>query len=241
MKKILLTALCLCILCCGCAPHKPSPEAVLLTVSTETVNQKAHAEDGTLLLERSYPRFSVQGSHAADINRDLQNRIANWITVSDDLERYAQSEYTEGENWTTWFAKLDGHTKRLDARVFSLYFEYSEFTGGNHPNLATYCITYDCVSGKALELSDLLDHSPVVLTGLVNAALSSQAENLYDDYEALVGKTFSAGTMEWSLSDDGLCFHFAPYAIAPYSSGIISATVTYEQLSGIILPEYLPA
>ena len=239
MKKILIAALCLCILCCGCAAPKP-PEAVPLTVSVETVRQETKAEDGSLLLERSFPRFSLEGTSAQAIHADLQIRIDNWIAASADLASFAQSEYKAETIWTPWFAKLESHIERLDSRVFSIYFTYSEFTGGNHPSLAAYSVTYDCTAGKVLELRNLLEYSPTVLASLVNDVLAPQANNLYDDYEALVGKAFSDDDIQWYLSDEGLCFHFAPYAIGPYSSGIITATVAYDQLSGFLHSEYLP-
>lgn len=246
MKKYILLLLCLCLLLSGCAAPGPLPAHTPPSVSTETVTQHTKAEDGTLLLERSYPRFTLTiGDHkiTQTIARDLQSRIDGWMALSADLEGYALGEYTAEMGWTKWFARLESQITRLDSQVFSLFFEYSEFTGGNHPSQVTYSVTYDCTTGQALELDQLLTEGYTVplLSVFVNANLASQAENLYDDYEALVGKAFTDGDIHWYLSEEGLCFHFAPYDIGPYSSGTVTAVIPYEQLSSILQEQYLPA
>jgi hypothetical protein len=38
-----------------------------------------------------------------------------------------------------------------------------------------------------------------------------------------------------------LCFHFAPYDIAPYSSGTIIAELPYSTLTGVIVEKYIPS
>lgn len=242
MKKILLMALCLCVIWSGCAGPDPSP-AVAPSVSTQTENLQTKADDGTLLLERSYPRFSLtlpDTKAAQVIETDLQGRIDTWMASAADLESYALEEYSAEKGWTMWFGRLEGQSTRLDNQVFSLYFEYSEFTGGNHPNVAIYSVTYDCQSGQVLELNDLLvPGCDTPLASLVNDLLADRAQELYDDYEALVGKAFADGTVKWYLSHKGLCFHFAPYHIGPYASGTITATIPYGQLSDILQSQYL--
>ena len=78
------------------------------------------------------------------------------------------------------------------------------------------------------------------MTTLVNEELALLRDQLYDDYEALVSKAFSDGDIPaWYLSDSGLCFAFAPYAIGPYASGIITIELSYEKLGQMLRPAYL--
>lgn len=243
MKKVLLV-LCLSLLLTGCNSSQPSTTADP-TISVETMTQTANATDGTPLVEWSYPSFSLQLSDpqaTQAMEQDLQGRIDGWMASSTDLESYAQAEYT-GQEWTLWFARLTCKVARADSQVISLYLEYSEFTGDSHPSILTDSRTYSSATGQPLQLTDLLAES-YALTGLaspVNALLAERAQELYDDYEALVGKAFSDGTVQWYLSDQGLCFHFSPYVIAPYASGPICVTVPYDQLSQVLHPDYLPA
>ena len=39
----------------------------------------------------------------------------------------------------------------------------------------------------------------------------------------------------------GLCFHFAPYIIAPYASGTIIAEIPYDLLESVLKEQYLPS
>ena len=245
MKKVLLFIFSLCLLCSGCATAGISP-ATTLTESSQTIVLKTTAEDGNLLLERSFPQYSLESddqSVAISIETDLQRRIGSWMSPSADLPEYALELYSPKKPWVTWFAKLEGQNKRLDSQVFSLYFEYSEFTGSAHPNTITYSVTYDCKSGNTLALADLLinGHSPQNFASAVNDALSTRTDELYDDYEALVGKSFSEGMINWYLSGEGLCFHFPPYDIGPYSTGVVTVTLPYSQLNGILSTEFLPS
>lgn len=243
MKIYILLSLCLCLLLSGCTPN--SLHATVPPIaSTETVTHQSTAPDGNLLLERSYPRFTLTFPDARisqSIAKDLQRRIDGWMAVSADLESFALKEYQPEKDWPLWYARLESQIMRLDATLFSVYFTYSEFTGGNHPALTTHSVTYDSQTGQILTLADLVEEGlPLtILSSYVNAALKPQSQALYDDYEALVGKAFCDGIDQWYLSADGLCFHFAPYAIAPYSAGVITATVPYDQLNQIIRSPYL--
>ena len=246
MKNYILLWLCLCLLLSGCTATGPQPSELPLTLSSETVTAQCRAEDGTLLLERSYPLFTLTGGDetvAQDISSDLQSRIGSWMASSAELEDYAREEYPQTDSWSLWFARLTSQLTRLDSQILSLYLEYSEFTGGAHPQLSPLSLTYSCKTGKLLELSQLLAEgcSPTLLASAVNGLLEAQASLLYDDYEALVGKAFSEGAVSWYLSDNGLCVYFAPYDIGPYASGIITTSIPYSQLSGIMKDEYIPA
>lgn len=244
MKKVLLFILCLCLLCSGCASPDPSP-AQPPTVSAQTAVLETAAGDGTLLLTRSFPEYSLSSADAQAAKRmeaDLQDRIDTWMSYSADLPEYAAELYSAEKPWISWFVKLEGHTKRLDSKILSLYFEYSEFTGSAHPNTSTDSVTYNCNTGKVLELADILidGFTPQSLASSVNDLLSKRTDELYDDYEALVGKAFSDGKIKWYLSVEGLCFHFSPYDIGPYSSGIITVTLPYSRLSEALRPQFLP-
>ena len=44
----------------------------------------------------------------------------------------------------------------------------------------------------------------------------------------------------WYFSQTGLCFYFAPYEIAPYSSGVITVEIPYAKLTKLVHEAYLP-
>jgi hypothetical protein len=94
-------------------------------------------------------------------------------------------------------------------------------------------------------LDDVLepDCNSDTLYQLVLNSLADQAEDLYYDYADALGDRFTGelhSIKDWYFSRNGLCFHFAPYDIAPYSSGTIIAELPYGNLEGILKEKYLP-
>ena len=78
---------------------------------------------------------------------------------------------------------------------------------------------------------------------MVNWQLSLSEANLWYDYETTVSDLFAGKNgpvTNWYFSQSGLCFHFAPFVIGPYSSGTIIATIPYEKLSGVMHDHFLP-
>ena len=81
---------------------------------------------------------------------------------------------------------------------------------------------------------------------LVLAELNKIANShfLYNDYQSTVQNRFlnsdPAHDELWYFSQTGLCFYFAPYEIAPYSSGVISVEIPYAKLTKLVHEAYLP-
>lgn len=253
MKAIAVLALCLSLSVAwtGCAPSEPAATIAAQTpsLSVSEVIKDTQAPDGAVVFTKTYPRidftFSREGVAQA-VEADLQERIDVFLDHAAEIETFAREDYTGQTDWTAYFAKIRYSTKRLDSMILSLYCEYSSFSGSSHPTLATQSVTYDLTDGQTVQLDDLLveGYSASRLSILVNASLSGSADQLYDDYEAIVGNLFSAPADEignWYFSDEGLCFHFAPYEVAPYAAGTVIATISYEELEGIVRQQYFPA
>lgn len=244
MRKIILPLLLLCLLA-GCAPTSspvPVPEpTIFISPNRSTLT----AQDGTVLLRRTSPQIMVTMPTQAATNavsRSLAETERQWTGDLSDWEGMIIDEYQPGEAWEPWFCDIEAQSTRLDEQVLSVYFTCHKYAGGNHPTLAVDGATYHCQTGQRLTLEDLMaeEHAPWELASLVNAALAPSRDRLYDDYEALVSKAFTEGSFPcWYLSDDGLCFAFAPYAIGSYASGIITAEIPYKELGELLRPEYL--
>ena len=244
MRKIILLVLCLCLLAAGCAQNE-SKTAVTPSVSAEIIARQIKAEDGTLLLNLEHPELTVglPDTDVADrIQQNINQLVQQRMTPAFALEEYAKEAYGQQSAWVNWSATMQADISRVDEQIISIFFEYSEFSGGAHPNFAVFSANYDCKTGQPMQLTDLLaeGHSVLELAALVNATLEPDKALLYDDYEALVSISFTSSAFPcWYLSEDGLCFAFAPYSIAPYASGIITATISYEKLGEILRLEYL--
>lgn len=215
-----------------------------------TVTGSTTAADGTVVFTRSYQQIQLilNGTDIEPlIANDLGQRISEALNGSAEMEQDALDSYSaDPEYWTAHFIDISYTPTRLDQSVLSLFGNHSSYSGGIHPSLVTESVTYDLSTGSALTLGDILveDYSGEALSSLIIAALADRAGELCYDYEAILQDRFSrnyGSNTSWYFSRTGLCFHFSPYDIAPYSSGTIIAEIPYESLNGVLKEQYLPA
>ena len=80
----------------------------------------------------------------------------------------------------------------------------------------------------------------LVLEGLGEMA---EGDYLYENYKDTVKHRFEADPAHdenWYFTQDGLCFYFAPYEIAPYASGVITVEIPFEKLTKLVHEAYQP-
>ena len=218
-------------------------------ISLPKISESLHSDDGVELLYFSYPSVQIllESQEAADeILADLQGRISGVITAAGDLEALARETQPSSTNWSPYFIEIAYTPTRLDQAVLSLFGNQSVYSGGPHPSTVTDSVTYDLQTGETLYLDQLLtpECTPEQLGQKIVDALASQADNLYYDYPDVLADRFSGdlhSLRDWYFSKSGLCFHFAPYDIAPYSSGTIVAEIPYSELTGILNEKFLPS
>lgn len=218
-------------------------------IAMPTVKEEVFSDDGTLVFSFSFPQFQMHLSDEAleeQLTGALQTHLGSILSAAEELGSSAQEDYllVEGD-WTPYFFDISYTPTRLDQSVMSLFGNRLVYTGGAHPNGVTDSITYDLQTGDQLHLEDILveDYSKDTLYNLVLRALEGKATELSYDYQEVLTQLFydEENTVEdWYFSRSGLCFHFSPYAIAPYSSGTIIAELPYEDLTDLLRSQYLP-
>lgn len=136
---------------------------------------------------------------------------------------------------------------RIDHKVLSLFGNNVVFTGATHPERTCVSVSYDLQTGDVLTLASIMSKDATVkqFCDLVLAGLTEMAEGdyLYEHYKDTVKHRFDtdpAHDENWYFTQTGLCFYFAPYEIAPYSSGVITVEIPYENLVGLIHEAYQP-
>jgi hypothetical protein len=218
-------------------------------IALPSVKEAVTADDGTTLFTLSFPQAQVilgDSSLEERIIGDLQTRNGSVLTEASQLEAQANLDYPESEFWSEYFIDISYTPTRLDDAVLSLFGNFLSYSGGPHPSLTTDSVTYDLETGAVMYLDYVLapECTPDTLYQLVLQSLSGQAEDLYYDYADALGDRFTGelhSIQDWYFSRSGLCFHFAPYDIAPYSSGTIIAELPYGNLKGILKDKYFPA
>ncbi len=226
----------------------PALESLTHAVAMPKVKDSIYAQDGTELFTLSYPeiQLSLKDSAVAGIiTSNLQDRMSSALSSASDIKAMAQNDFANSAYWTAYFIDINYTPTRVDHSVLSLFGNRSSYSGGPHPNMATDSVTYDMQTGIVLSIVDVMESTckGETLTPLLLEALEPMKSELFYDYDLVIQEQFTdsfSGISQWYFSRTGLCFHFSPYEIAPYSSGTIIAEVPYEKLEGILLAKYMP-
>lgn len=228
-----------------------SYQAPMTALSVPILSEESRSDDGTLLFTYSYQDFSLilQDPHVAEeIMLDFLNRVDFNNSAAKEVYEAAQTAYTGQSDWTPYFYSELYSPVRLDQSILSLYGSESFYDGSPRSTSVNLSVTYDLLTGKVIEeITEILtpDYSAETLCQLIIDALSEHANNgiLFADYEYIISDMFATNTPveTWYLSENGLCFYFNPYEIAPYSAGTVVAKVPYESLNGLLKDPYFPA
>ena len=267
MRKLLCCTLVLCMMfaVCGCNRHSDTEPTTEPIISNEpiVINRRmtavslpavtappVAADDGTVLFTYTYQNIALtlDGQEAADqIIIDFLNRVDSTRAAAESIAEAAKGAYTGSEFWTPYVFRVTYNPTRLDSSVLSLFGNSVSYSGGAHPDLACVSANYNLLTGETLTLGSILTHvdSVELLCNLVIDKLAVQAEekHLRSGYEVDIRQRFAGEESydeDFYFSENGLCFYFAPYEIAPYSSGVIIAEIPYSELSGIIADEFFP-
>ena len=207
--------------------------------------ETTYGKSDTPVFEYTYPKIQVilsDGAVAEAVNNDILNRIEATRSDAADLMNAAVSAEPKNPHSLT----IQYVPQRIDGTVLSLFGAYSVYSGGSVHH-SGHGLTYDLITGTILTLDDVLTGTVTadVLCPLVVDALSELPAEMYlfDDFASTVEYRFSGEFLKdesWHLSETGLCFTFAPYEVAPNSTGFVHAVIPYEQLTGILEDAWFP-
>lgn len=218
-------------------------------ISLPSTSEYRYAEDDTYLFSYTYqnPILYLEDTAVSQaVVLDLLNQIDSSAQQADRIATQAAADYAkEPDAFSAYFADVNYRVKRLDPSILSLEGSHVTYAGGIHPDHISKSVTYDLLTGRRLALQDILTetYSVDTLCTLTLDALAPMSQELYSDYSVIVKELFNGSWLdleEWYLSDNGLCLYFAPYDIAPYATGTVTAEIPYEKLIGTLQDAYFP-
>ena len=221
----------------------------LAAFSAPVRTQSHYANDGTLLFTYAYQDFSLilEDPQVADaIVIDLLNYVDYENDSIKGVLSDAEAAYNTATDFTPFTYSSFFTPERFDQSILSLYGVNALHNGSPRTATSGISVTYDLLNGRQLTLKDILseDYSADTLSQLLIDALQPMSEEglLFSDYAYVVSELFSTNRPvdTWYLTNEALCFFFAPYEIAPYSSGTVVAEVPYASLIGLLREEYFP-
>ena len=223
----------------------------MVAVSVPSVTEDTLSADGTVVFQYTYQHMSLMLNKPDVANKvilDFLNRVDSTKQAAEDTANMAKTYYDGSASWTPYLYHITYSPTRIDHSVLSLFGNNVVYSGATHPDRTCVSASYDLKTGDVLTLASIMDPDAAVadFCKLVLGGLAEMAAGnyLYDGYKTTVENRFKsdASTDEaWYFTQTGLCFYFAPYEIAPYTSGVITVEIPYEKLSGLVHEDYIPA
>ncbi len=183
------------------------------------------------------------GSGNGDGLNALLELATDNFSLSQDHEENANLEFSYMRS---------AYVDRLDSRVLSLRYRSNSYTGGAHGLYFDRVYVFDTETGRQLGFEDLCSDREA----MEQAVLQKMDDTLRNDvrYQPVLDYMTAFGQDQdleqtlkgliregsWSLDSVGLTVFSDIYEIASYADGIVSFTLPYEELSGLLAEKYLP-
>ncbi len=226
--------------------------------SIQIVNHLLSCEaNGEKLAEGRYPEIIISDELSGQypkLKETLSEQNAFWKNFAES----AVSEYggykmiDERELDTPYYMETAADVLRADDSVFAVLEYLYDYSGGAHPNHLTESINIDPVTGKRLEIQDVLKDSDTA-AGTIKDVLYETFPDMTDEFDSFIYFTeeesdvvgafktkISNDTFTWSLVPEGLKIFFSPYEIASYASGDFEILLPYDKYPELVQPAYIP-
>lgn len=269
MKKTIIILITVSLVFSGCfaMPEPTQPTEPQVTAYPTTAPQEETTQEATLpLSDYQTPMVSfasptvTENYGSGSLVYTFQTmellledpQVSEWVTL--ELLNHTDFNSTEGPRLLAE-AEQAGETigltllhtpARLDRGMLSLV--STQVISGTGPKATGVMAssTFDLITGRQLSLKDVLipQYDAKALCGRIIDALEPLAKDgaLYSDYSDVISDLFAsnAPVENWYLSQNGLCVYFAPYEIAPYNLGTVTAEIPYDLLPGLLREAYFP-
>ena len=223
----------------------------LLSVSVPASTEHYSLEDGTELFAYTaqHMELLLPNEEVADkVILDFLNRVDAARLDAENIMYAAQADYDPNGTWYPYFYKILYNPTRIDHNVLSLFGTQSSYSGGTHGNLSCVSANYDLSTGDVLTLGSIMhaeaDKDQFITLIIEKLRKEADTLQLFDGFEDGVYHRLGGDENlyeDFYFTTTGLTFFFAPYDIAPYSAGIITVEIPYEELPGLIYDGYFPA
>ena len=138
-----------------------------------------------------------------------------------------------------YFDNIKATVLELDEQMITYQITVSTYLGGAHPTTSIHPITFDLSDSRVLTLDNLLK------AGARDSIMPIIASALARQLDVTPSRLHRAGIFVDQLTYPGtpyiynnvLYFHYNPYEIAPYSSGMIDVAIYPYEVEHLITPE----
>ena len=157
----------------------------------------------------------------------MKAREAMLFSDYERIKEAAQEDY--GEHYRKYETSESAIIRRADSRVLSILFKGFLFEGGIHGVNFYWGENYDTETGSLLKLTDVVKDIGE-FSGLVKEQLYKywEEESFYTDFDFEQYFKENLDQISWIMDYHGITVYFNPFEIAPYATGIFTATVAFD-------------
>jgi len=229
-------------------PFVPVEQAPMLALSLP-IHTERIVDSGTVVYEHISQDMNLFMAETDVADRIILDFLARTDTIqfAQKIGTWAKEDYSAfPEDWVKYLCQSTYGITRFDSAVLSLYGTHIRFADINMSEGYNDAVTYDMTTGLILDLPDVLPAiSREELTELIIDSLSERQDalQLYPEFPEVVTDRFTGSLSNdkaWYLSNNGLCFYFTAYEIAPGASGVITVEIPYSELAGKMNDAYFP-
>ncbi|MBG9378339.1 DUF3298 domain-containing protein [Panacibacter sp. DH6] len=262
MKNVFPFLFALMLFACGPANDKQNPgndtaaveniTADTVVYSYNTVNRKetnATIKDTGFLYHATitYPVISTTGVLADSINKALRAGLFNNKPTAEAFADSFVVRPTDMGNYpamNSWFYNAHADVLINTPKLFVVRFDIGSYTGGAHGSAVTVYYNFD-KTGKQLTWNEVIEAGKKdTLVKISEAALRKAKEipatQSWNQAGFFIDSSHLPLPAAFGFDKTGLLMTYNQYEVAPYASGIMSYTIPYSQLEGVIKKEWMP-
>ncbi|SMC74869.1 DUF3298 and DUF4163 domain-containing protein [Moheibacter sediminis] len=179
-------------------------------------------------IDSTYTDFhSYTKNSLASFEEDYTNEIKEYQKDSDDDSHSFMMNYAFHEGFSPVV-----NSKNYLVMRYSLY----QYTGGAHGMSHEIYFTYNKKTQKWMEISDVLNEKYVIQINMVVDKALRKEHNiqggipLQDSENSIFISDEITYSKNFTLSKNGITFHYGLYELTPYAYGYFSQFVPYEEL-----------
>lgn len=185
-------------------------------------------------LRKLHPELgaAIEARTKADWDRAQRNRKAMTKEANDFRKAVP-------DNYRPFTQDVDVLMRRADDYVVSyLEMEYTD-TGGAHGMYGWQGVNLITDTGEELSLFHVVKDTGKLTELIIDQLKKDYPDAPFFDLEKTVRRLALQGELNWTIDPRGLTFYFNPYAIAPYSEGLLTATILFKEHPQIFNEYYL--
>ncbi|WP_373552756.1 DUF3298 and DUF4163 domain-containing protein [Haliscomenobacter sp.] len=162
----------------------------------------------------------------------IEEKAAEFIKMQKDFAKEAPD--SPMANFT---AESKYNVLLNDGKYLTLEIEGYTYTGGAHGSPTAAVATFDVLSGKMLNLDDLVKDKKA-LEALAEASFRAERADIFEPTDGMEPFNFDenfpfALPQNYGLVSDGLYCHYLAYEVGPYAIGNTQFVIPFEKLGAI--------